>query len=167
MEQTIQAVTKACERKEEFSLISGVVIGILVKVTKSGVLFIEYSASPTDSPLPSRSIVALTKEDLGKEVVLMFEAGHPLKPIIIGLFQCSGMATTPLLAQILEQNSNSIEVKLDGEQVALTAEKEIVLKCGKASLTLTKAGKILIHGTYILSRSSGVNKVKGGSVEIN
>ena len=49
----------------------------------------------------------------------------------------------------------------------ITAEKEIVLKCGKASITLTKAGKVIIRGTYLLNRSSGVNRIKGGSVQIN
>ena len=47
----------------------------------------------------------------------------------------------------------------------LTADKEIELRCGKASITLTKAGKILLRGEYLLSRSSGVNRIKGGSVD--
>ena len=42
-----------------------------------------------------------------------------------------------------------------------------MLRCGQASLTLTRAGKILLSGTYVLSHSSGVNRVKGGSVQIN
>ena len=41
------------------------------------------------------------------------------------------------------------------------------LRCGKASITLTRAGKVLIRGAYLLSRSSGVNRIKGGSVQIN
>ena len=49
----------------------------------------------------------------------------------------------------------------------LTAEREIVLKCGKASITLTRAGKVIIRGAYVLSRSSGVNRIVGGSVQIN
>ena len=49
----------------------------------------------------------------------------------------------------------------------LTAEREIVLKCGEASITLTRAGKVLIKGTYVLSRSSGYNKIKGAAVDIN
>jgi hypothetical protein len=60
-----------------------------------------------------------------------------------------------------------IEVQRDGEQLTLTAQREIVLRCGNASITLTRAGKILIQGTYLLSRSSGVNRIKGGSVQIN
>jgi hypothetical protein len=42
-----------------------------------------------------------------------------------------------------------------------------VLRCGEASITLTKAGKILIRGTYVLSRSSGVNMVKGATIHLN
>jgi len=42
-----------------------------------------------------------------------------------------------------------------------------VLRCGKASITLTREGKVLIHGSYISSRSTGVNRVKGGSVQLN
>jgi hypothetical protein len=54
-----------------------------------------------------------------------------------------------------------------GREVVLTAENEIVLRCGEASITLTRAGKILLRGSYLLSRSSGVNRIKGGSVQIN
>jgi hypothetical protein len=53
------------------------------------------------------------------------------------------------------------------ERLELVAEKEIVLRVGDASITLTRAGKIILRGTYVLSRSSGVNKIKGGSVQIN
>ena len=52
-------------------------------------------------------------------------------------------------------------------RLELTAEREIVLRCGKASITLTRAGKILLRGAYIFSRSTGVNKIKGGSVQLN
>ena len=31
----------------------------------------------------------------------------------------------------------------------------------------TKAGKVILGGAYVLSRSSGVNRIKGGSVQIN
>ena len=42
-----------------------------------------------------------------------------------------------------------------------------MLRCGKASITLTREGKVLIKGAYLSSRSSGVNRIKGGSVQIN
>lgn len=55
----------------------------------------------------------------------------------------------------------------NGERLVFEAEQEIVLKCGRASITLTRAGKILIRGAYLLARSSGVNRIQGGSVQIN
>ncbi|MEO2036899.1 MAG: hypothetical protein ABGZ35_32895, partial [Planctomycetaceae bacterium] len=73
--------------------------------------------------------------------------------------------TQPLPAETAESTSVSAEV--DGERLVLTADKEITLRCGKASLTLTRAGKVLIRGAYLLSRSSGANRIKGGSVQIN
>ena len=58
-------------------------------------------------------------------------------------------------------------VQLDDQRLELRAEREIVLRCGKASITLTRAGKVIIQGAYLSSRSSGVNRIKGGSVQIN
>ena len=49
----------------------------------------------------------------------------------------------------------------------LRAEREIVLECGDASITLTRAGKVLIRGHYILSRASGYNRIKGAAIDIN
>ena len=60
-----------------------------------------------------------------------------------------------------------VEASLGGERLEFTAGREIVFRCGDASITLTKAGKVLIQGAYLLSRSSGVNRIKGGSVQIN
>jgi uncharacterized protein (DUF2345 family) len=65
------------------------------------------------------------------------------------------------------QRDGASEATVDGERVVLTAQQEIVLRCGDASITLTKAGKIIIRGQYILSRSSGVNRVQGGSIQLN
>ena len=60
-----------------------------------------------------------------------------------------------------------VEVDADGERMIVSAKEQLVLRCGKASITLTKAGKVLIQGSYVSSRSTGVNRVKGGSVQLN
>ena len=81
----------------------------------------------------------------------MFEAGDPARPVVAG--------------RLLRPEP--VAVERDGERLELTAEREIVLRCGQASITLTRAGKVLIRGAYIFSRSTGVNKIKGGSVQLN
>ncbi|MCB1043957.1 MAG: hypothetical protein KDC35_13520 [Acidobacteria bacterium] len=59
------------------------------------------------------------------------------------------------------------EVKLDGSVLAFEADREVLIKCGKASIQLTRDGKVRIRGTDILSRSSGGQRIKGGRVNIN
>ena len=56
---------------------------------------------------------------------------------------------------------------VDGKRVELRGEEEIVLTCGEASITLRRNGRIVVRGTYVETRSKGVNRIKGGSVQIN
>ncbi len=65
------------------------------------------------------------------------------------------------------RSHRAVQVDVDGERLVVRAANQLVLQCGEASITLTKAGKVLIQGTYVSSRSSGVNRVHGGSVELN
>lgn len=53
------------------------------------------------------------------------------------------------------------------EHLVISAAEQITLQCGESSITLTAAGKIILRGKYIVSRSSGVQRIKGGSVQIN
>jgi hypothetical protein len=100
----------------------------------------------------------------------MFEAGDPLKPVILGALQPKP-ANAPIASDNQGSHSqptdNAFEVKTEGDRILLSAKSEIVFNCGKASIVLTKAGKILLRGAYLLARSSGVNRIKGASVQIN
>jgi hypothetical protein len=53
------------------------------------------------------------------------------------------------------------------QHVIIKGDDQVEISCGKASITLASSGKVVIRGTNILSRSSGANRVKGGSVQIN
>jgi Domain of unknown function (DUF6484) len=108
----------------------------------------------------SRSAVPLKRAMVGRDVLLAFEAGDVSRPIIIGVLE-----PHPLAA--LTQETKPFGIESDGERHIIEAEREIVLRCGDASITLTRAGKVLINGNYILSRSTGYNKLKGSAVDIN
>jgi hypothetical protein len=145
---------------------NGVVIGRLIDLTANGEPIVNFASNPSGSPLRAKTTVVLSRKTLGEEVVLLFETANVLKPIIIGVVQ-STTTFDEKTQHIPGQHSSVSRVECDGERVMLSAEKEIVLRCGEASITLTRAGKILLKGTYVLSRSSGVNRIKGGSVQIN
>jgi hypothetical protein len=51
--------------------------------------------------------------------------------------------------------------------VVLKGHEEIVLQCGRASITLHRDGKIVLRGKDILTVASGVQRIKGGKVQIN
>ncbi len=132
--------------------IEGVLIGRLASI-ESGEARVTFPGAPAEG-FVARSMAPLAPGDAGCEVALMFEAADPRRPVVMGKMHVPGAASRP-------------EVRADSERLELSAEKEIVLRCGKSSITLTRAGKILIRGAYVLTRSSGVNRIQGGSVQIN
>lgn len=64
------------------------------------------------------------------------------------------------------QRANT-EAQVDGQRVLIEAQEEIVFRCGESSITLSKSGKIAIRGKYLLNRATGVNRILGGSVQVN
>jgi hypothetical protein len=133
----------------------GVAIGTITGFDAAGRPLVTLSEAPPDEAKPARTTIPLGGSRLGAEVVLAFEGGNTDRPIIMGLLVEPG------------QGQRKLEAEVDGEALVLSAKREIVLRCGKASITLTRAGKVLLRGAYLLSRSSGVNRVKGASVQIN
>lgn len=43
----------------------------------------------------------------------------------------------------------------------------MTLKCGDASISLRRDGKLTLRGAYIEATATGVNRIRGGSVKIN
>ena len=148
------SMARATERLTE-SRLPSVVVGRIGAIPESGVPLVDFPGNACGKLVSAQALVQVTTADMGRNVALTFEDGDPSLPIIVGLFQ------TP---QALPPQR---EVKLDDESLVLSAKKEVVIQCGKSSITLTSAGKVLIQGEYLLSRSSGVNKIRGGSIQLN
>jgi hypothetical protein len=122
---------------------TGVTLGNLVALPSHGVPIVKIHA--LDGHLPARSCVPLDADDVGREVVLLFEDGNRDKPIVMGLVQRPG----------------------ERKAIVLTAEDGITLRSGDASITLHRDGKIVIRGAHVVSHASGVNRIRGGSIELN
>ncbi|MGW8392296.1 DUF6484 domain-containing protein [Pseudoduganella sp. HUAS MS19] len=140
---------------------AGVVVGELIGMADEGrVPVVLYSGQHGTAGVRARTVVDLHAPHIGGKVVLMFEGGDIDKPIVMGVLR--GGVGCPLA-----QRPGQVEADVDGERLVVSAREQLVLRCGKASVTLTKAGKVLIQGSYLLSRSSGVNRIKGGAVQLN
>lgn len=142
--------------------IHGAIIGHLKGFNETGQPLVAFSGNPNAQAIPADTITALSGDEEERRVLLQFEHADPNRPIIMGLLQPT---VTPALTGT--EQKKQVDLKVDGETLRLTADKEIVIRCGKASITLTKAGKIIIRGAYLVNRSTGVNRIKGGSVQIN
>jgi hypothetical protein len=140
---------------------NGVVIGALIGFSDEGQTpLVLYPGQPSTHAIGAASTLDLHGTHIGRQVVLMFENADSQRPIIVGLLRTARMRPS------IEQ-PGAVEVDADGERLLVTAKNQLVLRCGKASITLTRAGKILIEGAYVSNRSSGVVRIKGGSVQIN
>ncbi len=87
---------------------------------------------------------------VGLRVVLGHVGGDEQRPVVLGLLDAppKTRAKTP-------------------ETLHVESKRELVIECGKSKIAMRADGRIEIRGGHLISRSSGPNKVKGGSVHIN
>jgi len=111
----------------------------------------------------------------GQGVVLVFENGDVRLPIVTGLIW-SGQVVTPFQELLVSPRAASeasrgakapFEARLDGDRVVLEAKREVILKCGEASITLRSDGRMVLRGAHVETYAKGLNRIKGGSVKIN
>ena len=122
---------------------AGAAVGKLIGLAADGAPLVTVDGATGRAP--ARTCLPLEADDVGRDVVLLFEGGNRDKPIVMGLVQRPG----------------------ERKAIVLNAEDGITLRSGVASITLTRDGKIVIRGAHVVSHASGVNRIRGGSVELN
>jgi hypothetical protein len=123
-------------------------------------------AQPIDGDALRRAAAA----PAGQEALLVFEGERSDRPILVALIapvpvpeidpEDPERVEPPLAAP-------KIEALVDGDRIVIEGRDEIVLRCGQASITLRRNGRVIVRGTYVETRSEGVNRIKGGTVKIN
>ena len=105
--------------------IEGVVIGIFLGFGEDAPLVV-FPGNLKETAIPARSLADLTSDMIGAEVALLFQDGDPGRPIIVG--------------RIVEpaRRTSAPQVVRDGEQVRITADERIELRCGKATIIMEK-----------------------------
>jgi len=151
--------------------IPGARIGNIVEITDEGKIRVDFPGN-TFGPAYARFAGSISEKlkssgnTPDEKVLIIFENEDPELPIIVDVIRETIGKAGGKDAIALEVDKPK-DVFMDGKRVTLDAAEEIVLRCGKSSITLTKAGKVLIRGAYLLTRSTGVNRIKGTSVQIN
>jgi hypothetical protein len=155
-------------------------LGRLAPGSTPGALLVDFDGNTGGAPRAARSIVVLDEQALRQaialrqSVVLLFENGDAALPIVVGLVPVAPGAALlgPLLAPQhaappAPAVTERIEAHVDGKRVVLEGQDEVVLKCGEASITLKRDGKLILRGAHVETHAKGVNRIKGGSVKIN
>jgi len=122
---------------------------------------------PLDGGVMERAVAS------GQGVMLVFENDDPGLPIVTGLIW-TGQPASPFEKLLVARRATDVprvappaEARLDGERVILEGKREVILRCGQASITLRSDGKIVVRGAYVETYSKGLNRIKGASVKIN
>lgn len=109
---------------------------------------------------PARAAVDLHGAHVGRSVVLMWDPARPGPPIVLAVLRDEG-------GWPLRERIGQVEVSADGERMTISAREQLVLRCGKASITLRSDGRIDVHGDTIVTQAVRANHVRGGSVQLN
>lgn len=164
-----------------------ILLGLLLSIDELGsaqVHLRDFERKPLNISL---SLVPLTKENIGREVAIMCSQGEKPKLMIVGIIHSPSLgileqviATTDASSRdedvfatprdVSEKTENQISdstLLIDGKQIVLEGQEEIVIRCGESSISLHRNGKIAIRGRYLLNRATEVNRILGGSVQVN
>jgi hypothetical protein len=101
----------------------------------------------------------------GQEALLLFEGGDPSRPVLVALLRSATPLVDALLSDPLPPAGKV--ARLDGRRVLLEGEEEVVLQCGRASLTLRRDGRVVLRGVNVVTQAEQVQKIRGGKVQIN
>jgi hypothetical protein len=140
-----------------------VCLGSLIGWDQRGPL-VDFAGNP-HGPILARLAGTLPRARLAapatmpaREVVLLVDPRPRRPPVLLGFLQ-------PLGAEL--DAASQLEARVDGRRVEIEGQDEIVLRCGAASITLRRNGRVVIRGTEVETRARGLNRIKGGSVAIN
>lgn len=137
--------------------------GRIVAISDDGEIMVESGSE--DLPLPCeflRTSAGPLPELRPGDAVLYAMDENARRGYVLGVIQKYHAGVQGTNGQLIHsQTEQAIR------EIKFNAAEKIELRCGKSSLSMDKDGKVVIKGSQLTSRASGLNRVKGAAVKIN
>jgi len=169
-------IESSAPSSNELTRQGSLLVGKVVSINDHGNPMIAYDETTKSKPVEALTTVPLNRDAIGKDIAISFAQNNGCMAIVMGVIRRplddvlalqSAQPEEVITPAKTDEPTGKPEVIVDGNKLELSAPEEITLRCGKASITLNKNGKILIKGEHMLNRTSGSYKIKSGSIQLN
>ncbi|PTL79923.1 DUF6484 domain-containing protein [Vitiosangium sp. GDMCC 1.1324] len=141
-------------------------LGRIIGTDGEGRPVVDFEGNPV-GPRVARKAVRLDAVGLQaaietrQPVELRFEDGDPRHPIIMALLPVAPRDAQPNALQA------ALEEAAESRARVIQGQDGLALRCGEASVTLLRNGKVSLKGTSVETTAEGTLRLKGMSVQVH
>ncbi len=142
--------------------------GIIIEIDKEGMIHVEIENM--DEPIPCYFLEtdgALPVLKIGDIVAIVLNSQNRNGYVLGKVSLYRPHKQSPSGKTVLDSRHQNTSVKRNKGKLVIEADQEIELKCGKSSFSMDRDGKIVVRGENVTNRAKQMNKIKGGSVQVN
>ena len=96
----------------------------------------------------------------GVDVAFISENGDEQTGFVLGIIERPDAIPSSVASATIDRDGEASIIKIQARQ-------RLELTCGRAALTMNADGTVVLKGTTVVSRASGLNKIRGAAVRIN
>lgn len=137
-----------------------ILIGVIVDKHSNGLPVVEIMDDAFEGmdPMIAQSICSLDLLEIGRQCALTVTGGSQKTALVLGQLQSAVIGLGSAAEIKVSQQEGRIEIQ---------SEREIVFRCGDAAFRMTSEGLVEMRGNRVVSHSTGLNRIRGGSVKLN
>jgi hypothetical protein len=137
-----------------------ILIGVIVDKLTNGLPVVQVMDDSFEgvAPMVAQSICSLDVLEVGRQCAVTVTGGSQQTALVLGQLQS---------AVIGLGSAAEIKVSQEDGMIEIQSEKEIAFRCGDATFRMTSEGLVEMRGNRVVSHSTGLNRIRGGSVRLN
>lgn len=142
----------------------------IVSVDAHGDAMLRLERTPQHGVVRALSTGRLDAGCIGRLAAVAFIGGDPARPLILGMLrpeavEAASIATVPAGAALT--NASLAGDAAPAARTVVEARESLVFRCGEASLTLQRDGRLVLRGKDIVSYATATHRIRGAIVELN